>query len=165
MPWSLSTSRRRACCPWTSAEGLSGIWTTNLGGRRKTLKSLSSDQNAEVLRNKIWFDCWRPAFCQWGLAWHQKVRAVWWYWTLVKTFLNLGKACLRFIGCQQFRIIMWPLSPLPHRNVWISVRHVPTGVSSTNELISCVCWTSYRNSFLRFCAFCGHRCACFFHHV
>jgi len=98
------------------------------------------------------------------MAWHQKVPANGWYWTRVTASLNLDKACLRFIGYQQFRLITWPLSPLPHRNVWISVRQVPTGVSSALELMTGVCWTSYRNSVLRFSALCGHKCACVFHY-
>ena len=66
MPWSLSTSRRRACRSWTSVEGLSGIRTANLGGRRKPLKSLPSDRNSETLRSKIWFGCRSQGVCQWG---------------------------------------------------------------------------------------------------
>lgn len=112
MPWSLSTSRRRACRPWTSAEGLSGIRTANLRGRRKQLKSLPSDQNAEILRIRSDSTVEVRQSASEEMAWHQKVPAIWWYWTRVKAFLNLGKACLRFIGYQQF--ITWQFVDIYH---------------------------------------------------
>jgi hypothetical protein len=107
---------------------MSGIRTANLGGRRKPLKSLPSDQNAEILRIRSDSTVEVRDSASEKMTWHQKVPIIWWYWTRVKAFLNLGKACLRFIGYQQFRLITWPLSPRPHRNVCISVRQVPTGV-------------------------------------